>query len=997
VRDYSTPEGISLISSIDKDYLLYDITKFQMETGLWLLREWSSLCWLWKTAQLDEPAISADCTKVLRPRNQTLLCRTIVAFVVILAILILPLERILSFAFLFGHLGNSCHFSTHRSESGNSTLRRSYRLYDRRPIKATLHPRGHCRRSHSARHRRPRKAFLSDKEYPSLLRPGGHISNTSHISGTDTSHTSSTLSTSPTSSTSPTLPTTSKTPSTSPTLPTTSKTPQTSPTLPLHVNQLQNTSLTMSGSENSSGEGIVTPPLRYRTAVMPRPNQSGALYFDKTNITDFLRRWDIECEDYGLTDSQKCARIIDYCAKDIQDVIELLKGYTERNWETLQAELKKLYWQYDKQKGTTTTLNQLIKDAPNLDLNIFVLRYTSLSAALVSKGALSPLDQVNRLLDGLPEKLRNRAIEFCTEQDWHLSSHDTGSKDPEFDKLQKFVLTKAEASQKKTVYDQERALREHPTDSVSTEGEPTPRPSTPSTVSPSVTAPTSTPTPDIAELARQFSRLTLALEASLGKQRSPTTTTTSTVPLLSTNALGPSVQRPLPDRPFRCVWCDSLEHRRNQCAEFSEMLRSGRICLNDQNRVVNAITGEEIPTNFGRGGMKKPFEQFLATYVPQVANVTNITAECGFGEIGGNHSVRLTTIDRNGVVSHQIVDADVAEKRRRGDTLGRNVRPRLDDGRTDNVPIPTIPQQNQPVLQPQFPQHRAAPIPPVPPPNTPAPVPPPVTDTSRTASQDQAMDVDPPVEKPKYRLASKLQESINLDEIGEKIMDVKISLSLNEIFGISSDVSNWLNDRTRRTRRPIDTTAANFNATDGDVLSISANVNNLSVKPLYACPSGRAPTLMNNKLDVSALLDDGSELNLMPKRTWERLGIPIDSDINWRINGYDSKGTIGSRTEYSGPLGVCHSVLVNIGGVEARIPIFVVEYSNQDLLLGRPWARYVRAVFINEDNGDYTCIIKSPDGRFQAEFVAAKAEHERNRAFAKEPEEGVVGLEWGKV
>jgi hypothetical protein len=444
-------------------------------------------------------------------------------------------------------------------------------------------------------------------------------------------------------------------------------------------------------------------------------------------------------------------------------------------------------------------------------------------------------------------------------------------------------------------------------------------------------------------------------EASLGNQRL-VTTAASAIPLPPTGAQSATVQQSLPDRHLRCVWCDCLEHR---CANFLEMLRSGRIRLNDQNRVVNAITGEEISTNFGGGGMKKPFEQFLATYVPQVANVTNITAESGFGEIGGNHSVRLTTIDRNSVVSHQIVDADVAEKRRRGDTLGRNVRPRLDDGRTDNVPIPTIPQQNQPVSQPQLPQHRAAPIPPVPPPNTPAPVPPPATNTSRTASQDQPMDVDStPAEKQKYRLASKAQESIDLDEIGEKIMDMKISLSLNEIFGISSDVSNWLNNRTRRTRRPIDTAAANL-VTDEDVSSISANVNNLLVKPLYDCPSGRAATLINNKIDVSALLDDGSELNLMPKRTWEQLGIPIDTDINWRINGYDSRGTVGTKTEYSGPLGVCHSVLVNIGGVEARIPIFVVEYSNQDLLLGRPWARYVRAVFINEDNGDYTCNVNT--------------------------------------
>jgi hypothetical protein len=58
--------------------------------------------------------------------------------------------------------------------------------------------------------------------------------------------------------------------------------------------------------------------------------------------------------------------------------------------------------------------------------------------------------------------------------------------------------------------------------------------------------------------------------------------------------------------------------------------------------------------------------------------------------------------------------------------------------------------------------------------------------------------------------------------------------------------------------RPINTAAANF-VTDEDVSSISANVNNLLVKPLYTCPSGRAATLINNKVDISALLDDGSE------------------------------------------------------------------------------------------------------------------------------------------
>jgi hypothetical protein len=185
---------------------------------------------------------------------------------------------------------------------------------------------------------------------------------------------------------------------------------------------------------------------------MPRPNQAGALHFDKTNITDFLRRWNIECEDYSLTDEQKCDRIIDYCAEDVQDVIKLLDGYTTRNWETLQAELKKLYWQYDKQKGSSTALNQLINDAPTMDLNIYILRYASISDALVKKGALSTLDRVGFLLDGLLKPLRDKVIEFCTEKDWRLSPHDTGSNEPNFDQLKAFILTKAQADQKKIVY-----------------------------------------------------------------------------------------------------------------------------------------------------------------------------------------------------------------------------------------------------------------------------------------------------------------------------------------------------------------------------------------------------------------------------------------------------------------------------------------------------------------------------------------------------------------
>ena len=141
--------------------------------------------------------------------------------------------------------------------------------------------------------------------------------------------------------------------------------------------------------------------------------------------------------------------------------------------------------------------------------------------------------------------------------------------------------------------------------------------------------------------------------------------------------------------------------------------------------------------------------------------------------------------------------------------------------------------------------------------------------------------------------------------------------------------------------------------------------------------------LVDGHLKVDSLLDDGSEVNLMPWRTFERLDLPIDKDISWRISTFNT----GSDTEAHGCLGVCYSVLIDIGMVEVKVPVFIMSDSNQDLLLGRPWARMARANFINEDDGSYTCRIKTPDGRRIVQFCAAKADSPRNRSFARDAED----------
>ena len=107
-------------------------------------------------------------------------------------------------------------------------------------------------------------------------------------------------------------------------------------------------------------------------------------------------------------------------------------------------------------------------------------------------------------------------------------------------------------------------------------------------------------------------------------------------------------------------------------------------------------------------------------------------------------------------------------------------------------------------------------------------------------------------------------------------------------------------------------------------------------------------------------------------------------------NTDDSK--TNENLDECGPIGVCRDVSVDIRGVEVKPHIFVVEHCNNDLILGRPWERLVRARFINVDDGSLTVQIRSEDDARMVQFCAVKGEHERNREFAKYAESNVGSL-----
>jgi hypothetical protein len=463
------------------------------------------------------------------------------------------------------------------------------------------------------------------------------------------------------------------------------------------------------------------------------------------------------------------------------------------------------------------------------------------------------------------------------------------------------------------------------------------------------------------------------------------------------------------------MWCDSVDHQKWVYAEMNEALTKGLIRMNDANRVVNAVTGLELPGMTGRGGMKAFFpaaatQQALNTGAPPPPTpattfrptTNNISLDVQpTATIGGGTTVHLVTIHDDGSETHEIIDADVHVKRKADDQIdpSRRVRFKFNGMHRDREDsTPTLSPPSNSASLPTTDRVTS-------PPTVPATGGPSMRQTDRTTSPAshglpnlvgidlELGQTDIPMQEAtarerRFRLASELRESISIAEIGEKIMNMPIHLTLKELMATAPDLSSHFHEITRKRRIPV----LGMTPTDPVIIS-SATASSVTRQPLYACPSGRAKALVEDSLTLSALLDNGSEINLMPRRVWERLEQPIDTTINWTLDGFKKTQEQDGKTV----LGVCHDVKVNIGGVESQIPVFVVDDANADLLLGRPWEMAVRAVYVNEEDGSYSCTIKNDDGTRIVRFCAMKADHERIRMYARPQEKAAVGGDWLKA
>ena len=129
-----------------------------------------------------------------------------------------------------------------------------------------------------------------------------------------------------------------------------------------------------------------------------------------------------------------------------------------------------------------------------------------------------------------------------------------------------------------------------------------------------------------------------------------------------------------------------------------------------------------------------------------------------------------------------------------------------------------------------------------------------------------------------------------------------------------------------------------------DVLLRYSSTVKMVTTPLFAMTTGRFSGTIAG-LDVTFMVDSGSELNLMSEDLHSRTGVAIDLDgARWLLKGING-GAV--------PLvGCCREVPISIGGHRFDHHFFVnSETGKQDVILGQPWLQWYTAALLYSRSG----------------------------------------------
>ena len=120
-----------------------------------------------------------------------------------------------------------------------------------------------------------------------------------------------------------------------------------------------------------------------------------------------------------------------------------------------------------------------------------------------------------------------------------------------------------------------------------------------------------------------------------------------------------------------------------------------------------------------------------------------------------------------------------------------------------------------------------------------------------------------------------------------------------------------------------------------------------------------------------ALVDHGSEINIMSRKTFEKGNWPIDVNHGWVMRtANNEKGKL---------YGACPAVKTKIGDVEVEQNYFVQNHGTYPIILGQPYITATRMETKVLNDGSHYARIRSLDGKRTVQFLTVRPDNGRHR------------------
>ncbi|KAL3700870.1 hypothetical protein R1sor_018892 [Riccia sorocarpa] len=442
------------------------------------------------------------------------------------------------------------------------------------------------------------------------------------------------------------------------------------------------------------------------------------------------------------------------------------------------------------------------------------------------------------------------------------------------------------------------------------------------------------------------------------------------------------------DGPRRCIWCDSLDHMRAECTELAAAVRD-RVVHYQDGRLHLSATGEPLMTSWGRGCIRsflpRPAGAGVVVAVPPTAVAAPVPARAVIplpeANVFAGHAISASSGCSSGtsVASSQL---SIEELRRGAESIRRatgwnyfvevsTIHAFLDKKKHvtwDDAIVEEKRRRDEAELD-SSPSDAAGPR------------------VTRRRGGDIAADVPSSSRAPP-------------PSPGPMENALVVEFSLRDILGIAKrEFHELIIDVIKRKRQTISEEVATqiAYASDDDVgaaydADVCVGESEIGEKhvALVAGPAtteadeddeekGAPPTrdyrnefwaratdevkvqLGGLAEHVTALVNTGSEINVMSRAVFERGQWPIDMQHGWALRSANGV----KKMMY----GACPNILVRIGNVEVTQHFFVQDCTPIPIILGQPYITAVRMETKVLNDGSHFARIRSLDDRHAVQFL----------------------------